>query len=279
MHAEVRLFSYTKNVERVCASAMRSCYSVHSSSTLFHFKSGERELKNEQVMDDERVRYLIKKAIELGHHDILEHGAFTFDLKGISRACSHQLVRHRIASYSQQSQRYVKITRTFGYIKPPSLEGKKVRVIIKGREFELTFEDLIDICKMAEEEFVKQGVRAEDARYIRPNASTTNIAVTMNPRELLHVFSLRCALDAQWEIRDVAWAMYACSRLVAPTIFETIPRIDKNNEIKSKIEEVGKIVSEVRPKFYKLNVGEALEIPLDTLNLSHKVRAFVDFIG
>lgn len=278
MHTEVRLFSYTKNVERVCASAMRSCYSAYSSSQLFHFTSKKKELKNEQVIDEERVRYLIRKAIELGHHDILEHGTFTFDLRGISRACSHQLVRHRIASYSQQSQRYVKITRTFGYIKPPSLEGKSVKIMIKGKEFKLTFEDLIDICKRAEEEFIKLGVKAEDARYIRPNASITNIVVTMNPRELLHVFSLRCALDAQWEIRDVAWAMYACSRLIAPTIFETIPKIDKISEVKSKIEKVGKTVNEVRKEFEKLKVGEAIEIPLDTLNLSHNVKAFVDCI-
>ena len=266
--AEVHLFSYTKDIERVCAAAMRSCYSPHSSTTLL------KGVEGELPMDRERVSSLLKKALELGHLDVLEHGSMTFDLVGISRSCSHQLVRHRLASYSQQSQRHVKITRSFGYVKPPKLEGVKVPVEFKGYRMDLTFEDVIEFCKEAEEAFLSAGVPAEDARYVRPNAAVTNITMTVNPRELLHILSLRCAPDAQWEIRDLAWGMYSCAKLVAPTIFSRLGIEDRYESVRALRERIDSRLEGVRGEFEGARAGEEVEIPLDGL-LEHEVRVFV----
>ncbi|MEM4310804.1 MAG: FAD-dependent thymidylate synthase [Nitrososphaerales archaeon] len=274
MRSEVILFSYTKNLERVCAAAMRSCYSPHSSFQLFENKEG-KVLPDEKPFDDERVSNLIKKAFELGHHDVLEHGELTFDIRNVSRALTHQLVRHRLASFSQQSQRYVKITRSFGYIKPPSFKEHKVKMKFKGIDLELSFEDVIEFCKLAEEAFLNLGIKAEDTRYLRPNAATTNITTTMNPRQLLHVYSLRCAPDAQWEIRDLAWAMFSCSKLIAPTLFNTIPIVNIHKEVKERNELLNQIIAEIKPNFKKIGEGEIMEIPLDRLALEHEVKAYV----
>ncbi|GBC75299.1 Thymidylate synthase ThyX [archaeon HR06] len=134
---------------------------------------------------------------------------------------------------------------------------------------------MIEFFKLVEEAFVNLGIKAEDARYLRPNAATTNITTTMNPRQLLHVYSLRCAPDAQWEIRDVAWAMFSCSKLIAPTIFSSLPIVNTYTEVKRKNDILNEIIAEVRPKFEKIKEGDLIEIPLDRLELEHDVRAFV----
>ncbi len=271
---KVYLFSYDGDVERVCAAAMRSCYSPHAGYSLYTYTENPQILEGEKTFDKERVQYFIRKSLELGHHDILEHGALTFDLQGVSRACSHQLVRHRLASFSQQSQRYVKITRSYGYLKPPSIPNDvRVPVTIDGRIVELNFEDVMDATRQVEEGYVKLGFKAEDARYVRPNAACTNIVTSMNPRQLLHVFTMRCAADAQWEIRCLSWAMYACARLVAPTIFETIPQ--SNQSMQEKTAAVGRILSDIRPKFEAMQAGELVGIPLDELKLDMPIEAYV----
>ncbi len=274
MAAKVILFSYDPEIERVCAAGMRSCYSPHPAYDLFSNK-GEGVLEGERPFDKERIQSLLRKALELGHHDILEHGQFSFDIQGVSRACSHQLVRHRLASFSQQSQRYVKVTRSHGFVKPPSIkDGLKVTVTRDSRKMELNFEDLMDIIRNMEEEYLKLGVKAEDSRYIRPNAAATNIVVSLNPRSLLHVLGLRCAPDAQWEIRDISWAMYACARMVAPTIYENLP-YSKNEFIQNKIAIVGKIVSDCRKTFEETQRGGLFEIPLGEAGFEHPVLAYV----
>lgn len=276
MIPKVVLFSYDSDLERVCAAAMRSCYSPYSAYKLFAPTKDDLPLEGEKLFDKERVDYLLKKAIELGHHDVLEHGSLTYDIQCISRACSHQLVRHRLASFSQQSQRYVRIARDIGHIKPPSIPDElRIPVSINGQNLNLNFGDIIDITRQIEEGYVKAGIKPEDARYARINAAATNIVTTMNPRQLLHVFSLRCSPDAQWEIRCLAWAMYACARLIAPLIFENIPNSDNRDYFAKKISKLNEILLNVRPKFETIEAGELFEIPLEGLGLEHSITAFV----
>ncbi len=276
MATRVYLFSYDADVERVCAAAMRSCYSPHAGYSLYTYTGNPQVLEGEKAFDNERVQNLLRKSLDLGHLDILEHGLLTFDVQSMSRACSHQFVRHRLASFSQQSQRYVKITRSYGYVKPPSISNDvTVPVSMKGSSFDLNFEDIMDITRQIEEGYVKLGIKAEDARYVRPNAAATNLVASMNPRQLLHILSLRCASDAQWEIRCVCWAMFACAKLVSPTIFESLPGAKEHPAMLEKIQKLNVIVDACRDKFGTLRGGELLEIPLRELGLEYEVQPFV----
>lgn len=275
MESKVVLFSYDPDVERVCAAAMRSCYSPHTSHDLYLYSDEKAHaLEDERPLNDQRIGTLLQKALELEHLDILEHGLLTFDLEHVSRACTHQLVRHRLASFSQQSQRYVKITRSRGHIRPPAIrDDAKIPVNIRDVKLEMSFEDMMDAASQMEEGLLKIGVKAEDARYVRPNAAVTNIVTSMNPRQLLHVLALRCASDAQWEIRDLAWAMFACAKLVAPNIFKTLP--SANTALQEKITRLDLVVKGVRDVFTASLRGELVEIPVDQIGQEHSVRAFV----
>ena len=138
----------------------------------------------------------------MGHHSVIEHAVFTFSVEGVSRALTHQLVRHRVASYSQQSQRYVSMKEP-SYVTPHTVQDDPEALKV--------FEDTGKLESM--------GIPAEDARYLLPNGCTTNITITMNARELLHFFSLRCCNRAQWEIREMADRMLELCREVSPVIF------------------------------------------------------------
>jgi len=277
MESKVILFSYDPDMERVCAAAMRSCYSPHTSYDLYqHSDEKTHPLEDERPLNDQRIESLLQKALELEHLDILEHGLLTFDLQHVSRACTHQLVRHRLASFSQQSQRYVKITRSRGHIRPPAIRDEvKVPMKIHGANLEMNFEDMMDAAAQMEEGLLKAGVRAEDARYVRPNAAVTNIVTSMNPRQLLHVLELRCAPDAQWEIRDLAWAMFACARLVAPNIFKTLPSAKTNTALREKVAKLDLVMKKTHDVFVASSRGELVEIPLDQIGLEHTVRTYV----
>ncbi len=194
----VELLKYTEDPERVVALAARLCYSKANIEDL-----GEK-------IDDEKAKALVGKIIGLGHHSVLEHVSFTFGIEGISRACTHQLVRHRIASYSQQSQRYVRYD-SIDVVLPPSIESDP-----EARE---RFDELVKKIGETYRWLMERGIPAEDARYVLPNATETKIIVTMNARELNHFFALRCCRRAQWEIRNVAKEMLRLARCVAPTIF------------------------------------------------------------
>ncbi|MCX7770788.1 MAG: FAD-dependent thymidylate synthase [Proteobacteria bacterium] len=196
---KVVLLAYTEKPEEVVARAGRLCY----------FPSNISDLK--KTVTKTKVKEMVMKLSESGHLSAFEHASFTFGIEGISRACSHQLVRHRIASYSQQSQRYVKFGENFEYIVPESIKGNK-RLLKK-------FEEAVNYVKKVYDELIEEGVHKEDARYILPNAAETKIIVTMNARELLHFFSLRLCLRAQWEIRNMAKLMLKEVRKVAPNIF------------------------------------------------------------
>lgn len=197
---KVKLIAYTKNPEQVVVAAIRQCYS----------SVGAKELK-EKTSKETRER-LINQVMASGHTSTLEHASFTFAVEGISRACSHQLVRHRIASFSQQSQRYVsEIKNGFKYVMPPK--------IAKNREAKKEFLETMKILKNSYEKLVGLGIISEDARFVLPNAAETKIVVTMNARALLNFFSLRCCQRAQWEIRAMADAMLKEVKKVAPIIF------------------------------------------------------------
>lgn len=213
----------------------------------------------------------------MGQDDLLRHGSFTFDLEGVSRAASHQIVRHRIASFSQQSQRYVKITRSYGFLKPSGIpEDLEVPVEIHGQKMELNFADVMDLTRQAEEGLVAKGIKAEDSRYLRPNAATTNIVMSMSPRQLIHFFNLRCAPDAQWEIRDLAWSMYATVSLVAPRVFGLLPAADESEYVKKRALIVKDAVEKQAVRFEQTPAGELYHLELSPyIELSHPVDSFV----
>jgi len=195
---KVRLLNYTKNPDRICAAAAQSCYSEKGASELF------------DATDEGRAETMIAKVVGMGHLSVVEHASFTFSVEGVSRSLTHQLVRHRIASYSQQSQRYVNMSRA-EYVLPPSLS--------EDRDARRIFEEAMEQAWKAYRELAEK-VPKEDARYVLPNACHTNITITMNARELWHMFTLRCCRRAQWEIRLMAWQMLAEVKQVAPILFQ-----------------------------------------------------------
>jgi len=138
----------------------------------------------------------IQKALDAGHTSLLEHINYIFDIEGISRACSHQLVRHRIASYAQESQRYVKISGDDWYVVPPNIVDFKA------------FHSLMHILEQSYKEMIDRGVPIEDARAILPNCTKTKLVMTINARSLDNFFTLRLCKKAQSEIRELAQTMY-----------------------------------------------------------------------
>lgn len=195
---KVVLLNYTKNPDQVCAAAAQSCYSEKGASELF------------EKTTDERAKKMIKKVVGMGHLSVVEHAYFTFSVEGVSRALTHQLVRHRIASYSQQSQRYVDMDKA-EYVIPPSIQGDDEAKKLYKKAMDDAWKSYRELAKKADK---------EDARYVLPNACHTNITVTMNARELWHFFSLRCCRRAQWEIRMMAWKMLSEARKAAPILFD-----------------------------------------------------------
>lgn len=196
---QVELLYHTPDPERAIATAARLCYAPVGAAELM------------ETMPEERVRSVLSTIMGSGHFSTLEHASFTFAIDGVSRALTHQLVRHRLASFNQQSQRYVKFKEGLPYVKPESVTAVP--------EADGLFEDIMDAVGAAYERMLELGIPAEDARFILPNAVETKIVTTMNARELLHFFELRCCNRAQWEIRELAHRMLELVRPVAPFIF------------------------------------------------------------
>jgi thymidylate synthase (FAD) len=194
----VRLLAYTRDAEELCAAAAQSCYSDRPASDLLRGMKGKRSGK------------VLENIVGMGHHSVIEHATYTFSVEGVSRALTHQLVRHRIASYSQQSQRYVSMDRA-DYVIPPSIKGDARA----EKEFRKLMDRIWEVYRV-----LSETVEVEDARYVLPNASSTNITITMNARELRHFFSLRCCNRAQWEIRLMADEMLKLVKGVSPSIFK-----------------------------------------------------------
>ncbi len=197
MHVE--LLYHTPDPERAIATAARLCYAPVGAAELM------------ETMPEERVRSVLATVIKSGHLSTLEHASYTFAVDGVSRALTHQLVRHRIASFNQQSQRYVKFADGVPVVKPGT--------VTDNDEASRIFDETVDAIEAAYARLLELGVPAEDARYLLPNASESKIVITMNVRELLHFFSLRCCNRAQWEIREMAHRMLELARPTAPYIF------------------------------------------------------------
>lgn len=195
----VLLLSCTPDPERMVALAARLCYS----------SAGIGELREDVSRKD--MRGLVRRVLSMGHASVLEHATLTYGVEGISRAASHQLVRHRIASYSQQSQRYV--AAEFGYVTPP--------VIGESPELRKEYRRHMATCSRLYGKLMRAGIPPEDARFVLPNATETKILITMNARELHHFFALRTCRRAQWEIREMATRMLDIAKGKAPLLFET----------------------------------------------------------
>ena len=196
---DVVLLNHTPDPERAIAAAARLCYAPVGAAELV------------EGMSDEAVAKVLKTIITSGHLSALEHASYTFAIDGVSRALTHQLVRHRVASYNQQSQRYVRYDAEPEFVEPPAIAADAAahEVFVSATRAAFgAYKSLLDA-----------GVPAEDARYVLPNAMETKIVVTMNIRELLHFFELRCCKRAQWEIRALAVRMLELAEPTAPYIF------------------------------------------------------------
>jgi len=155
----------------------------------------------------------LQARIREGHESLIEHASATFEICGISRACSHQLVRHRIASYSQESQRYVSMDDPEWVLPPSIAQDESARAI---------WERFAEQVKETYRALRERGLRKEDARFVLPNATATRIVVTMNFRELRHFFRVRCDRAAQWEIRALAKEMLKLAYQIAPSVFQDL---------------------------------------------------------
>ena len=236
MAPKVTLLCHTPNPEQTVAMAAKLCYSP----------SGIEDIR--EGLAEEKTTAFVDMLASLGHASPTEHVSFTFGIEGISRACSHQLVRHRIASYSQQSQRYVD-GNSFEFVTPPEIaEDERCSELYKkvidtqreayseirdalavkyikdftGKDYSGTDAEVIEAFKAENKTkcsaFIKKA--NEDARYLLPNACTTKIVCTFNARSLENFFAHRCCNRAQWEIRDVAEQMLILCKEVAPTLFK-----------------------------------------------------------
>ena len=237
MSIKVTLIAHTPNPEQTVAASAKLCYSPS---------------KVENILDglnEETSRSFVEMLASIGHESPMEHVSFTFGIDGISRACSHQLVRHRIASYSQQSQRYVD-GNCFDFVTPPSIadcpqalevyekmiaeQGKaysairdslilqSIRNTPDGQTLNGTTQEIFEQYKLLHKQqfsaFTKKA--NEDARFILPNACTTSIIVTMNVRSLHNFFAHRLCNRAQWEIRELAVEMLKICKEIAPSLFK-----------------------------------------------------------
>ncbi len=210
-HPTVKLLACTADAEILVSAAAKLCYASDTT----------------KIFDDSQVETFLDRIRGMGHLSPFEHASYTFLLEGVSRAMTHQLVRHRIASYSQRSQRYVAHD-SVEYIVPPSLEGRTVETesgeVVSAKEY------FSDFMKRSAEVYTRlqsalggPGESAnQDARYVLPNAVETKIMVTMNARELFHFFGERLCERAQWEIRNTAGEMLKQVKGKTPVIFKGI---------------------------------------------------------
>ncbi|SKA96015.1 thymidylate synthase (FAD) [Caloramator quimbayensis] len=220
---KVKIIAHTPQPEKIVASAAKLCYSSVGVDDIM------------ENLNEENINRFLKMLMDLGHESPIEHISFTFAAEGVSRTLTHQLVRHRIASYSQQSQRYVKLEQ-FEYIIPPSIENipeaKKLFIETMEKDQEIYNELSNILFNNHYERLIKEGLdekkakktaekmAIEDARYVFPNACETKIVFTMNARTLLNFFSHRCCNRAQWEIRALADEMLKEVKKIAPVIFK-----------------------------------------------------------
>lgn len=203
---KVELLSITPDAEKTIEKAGRTCY-----------------LSSEAETEKQRQKF-IKSLVKNGHHSVLEHAYATFKISNVSRALTHQLVRHRLCSYSQQSQRYVDES-NFEYIEPDSIKGNSIAHTI--------FTEFIDEAKSVYLRLRKLGIKKEDAKFVLPNATSTTIVVTANFREWRHIIELRGQSSAQWEIRKLVIEILKILKKYAPSGFYDF-EIDKEKSLIKK---------------------------------------------
>lgn len=204
----VKLLSFSPDAEKLTAMASKLCYSPAHIEDI-----GEG-------LTDESAAAFIQNIVDLGHLSTIEHAVFTFGIEGVSRTLLAQITRHRIASFSVQSQRYVSYSGGgFGYIVPPSIRELGSEAVAKYEAQMAQMQSWYDDWREA---LGGAGEKSnEDARFVLPGACETRMMLTMNARELLHFFSLRCCNRAQWEIRALAWEMLALACEAAPALFKS----------------------------------------------------------
>lgn len=221
--AKVTLLAYTPLPEKVVAASAKLCYSPADIETVY------------EGLTEEKTASFVEMLAQIGHESPIEHASFTFGIEGVSRSLLAQITRHRIASFSVQSQRYV-AEKAFEYVVPPEIEEipeAKAEFLRAMEEDQRHYENLTALLqKKHEEEFLREGKTEkearrlagkkaiEDARFVLPNACATKMICTMNARSLLNFFSHRCCNRAQWEIRELATQMLQEVKAVAPHLFE-----------------------------------------------------------
>lgn len=219
----VKLVQYTPDCEKLIASGAKLCYSNAGIDAI------------SENLDREGTEKFLNMLLSMGHESPVEHATFTFAVEGVSRSLLAQLTRHRIASYTVKSQRYVKEGQ-FEYVTPPEIENdeKAKEIYVKTMEMEQkAYNDLADILqKKHYETFIAEGKdekkaqsmaekkAIEDARYVLPNSCSTTLMMTFNTRSLYNFFEHRCCERAQWEIREMANIMLSLVKEVAPVLFK-----------------------------------------------------------
>ena len=219
---KVTLITHTPDPEMTIASAARLCYSPATIAQV------------QEKLTPEKAGEFVEMLAGLGHQSPIEHAVFTFGIEGVSRALLAQITRHRIASFSVQSQRYVRLD-DFRYVVPPEIEAipeAKEAFLASMEEDAKRYLDLAHkleeghTARLMAEGMPEKQARAkaskqanEDARFVLPNACETKMVVTMNARSLQNFFHLRCCNRAQWEIRELAEKMFELVYPVAPHIF------------------------------------------------------------
>lgn len=218
----VKLIAYTPSPEQLISAAAKTCYSAADVNTLL------------DGLDEDKTKSYLTMLTEIGHESPIEHASFTFAIEGVSRSLLAQITRHRMASFSVQSQRYVR-EHGFEFVLPHEIEAvpeAKEAFLKAMEEDQKTYEKLTAILEERHRQvFLSEGFsekearrRAEkkaieDARYVLPNACATKMVMTANARSLYNFFRLRCCNRAQWEIRELAEKMYRQVYAVAPTLF------------------------------------------------------------
>lgn len=221
--AKVTLLAYTPNPEHTIASAAKLCYSSSDIGTLT------------EGLTNEKAAEFVEMLAEIGHESPIEHASFTFGIEGVSRALLAQITRHRIASFSVQSQRYVK-ENNFSFVTPPEIELESEALEEFNKAMKSAEESYHKIAKILSEKYEKEYLAdgkdektarrtaekkaIEDARFVLPNACETKMVMTINTRSLMNFFSHRCCNRAQWEIHNVADQMLALVLKVAPNLFK-----------------------------------------------------------
>lgn len=221
--AKVTLLAYTPDPEKNVASAAKLCYAQSDIDTV---RDG---------LTEEKTASFVNMLAEIGHESPIEHANFTFGIEGVSRAFLAQITRHRLASYSVQSQRYVK-EHNMEYVTPPEIAENEEALKIYNDAMQSAADTYLKLSQILEEKhyktFLQKGLdeksakrsaekqAIEDARFVLPNACDTKMIVTMNARSLQNFFTHRCCNRAQWEIREVAKQMLALCLEVAPNIFK-----------------------------------------------------------